>query len=131
MTPMSTSASKARSARGLLAGLATAAALAALSAGCGGGDSGAGGSTAAETSVAAAVEQALYEKGDTQEISCESLGAVEVAGVSREVARCSFSEEKDGAGEMRARGGCFVLENGAALDVTMDVPADVTCFTKT
>ena len=91
----------------------------------------AGDSTAAEPSVAAAVEQALYEKGDTQEISCESLGSVEVAGVSREVARCSFSEEKDGAGEMRARGGCFVLEDGAALDVTMDVPADVTCFTKT
>ena len=94
-------------------------------------DSAAGDSTAAETSVAAAVEQALYEKGDTQELSCESLGTVEVAGVSREVARCSFSEEKDGAGEMRARGGCFVLEDGAALDVTMDVPADVTCFTKT
>ena len=131
MTPMSTTASSARSARGLLAALATAAALAALAAGCGGSDSGAGDSTAAETSVAAAVEQALYEKGDTQEISCESLGTVEVAGVSREVARCSFSEEKDGAGEMRARGGCFVLEDGVALDVTMDVPADVTCFTKT
>jgi hypothetical protein len=128
---MSARASNARSARGRLAALATVAALAALAAGCGGSDSGAGDSTAAENSVAAAVEQALYEKGDTQELSCESLGTVEVAGVSREVARCSFSEEKDGAGEMRARGGCFVLENGAALDVTMDVPADVTCFTKT
>jgi hypothetical protein len=28
---------------------------------------------------------------------------------------------------MRARAGCFVLENGAPLDVTMDVPADVSC----
>jgi hypothetical protein len=131
MTPMSATASSARSARGLLAAFAVAAALGALAAGCGGSDSEAGDSTAAEASVAAAVEQALYEKGDTQEISCESLGTVEVAGVSREVARCSFSEEKDGAGEMRARGGCFVLEDGAALDVTMDVPADVTCVTKT
>lgn len=131
MTPMSANASNTRSARGLLAALAAAAALAALAAGCGGSDSEAGDSTAAEASVAAAVEKALFEKGDTQEISCESLGTVEVAGVSREVARCSFSEEKDGAGEMRARGGCFVLANGVALDVTMDVPADVTCFTKT
>ncbi len=131
MTPMSATASNARSARGLLAALAAAAALAALAAGCGGSESEAGDSTAAEASVAAAVEKALYEKGDTQEISCESLGTVEVAGVSREVARCSFSEEKDGAGEMRARGGCFVVADGVALDVTMDVPADVTCFTKT
>jgi len=131
MTPMSAIASNARSARGLLAALAAAAAFAALAAGCGGSESEAGDSTAAEASVAAAVEKALFEKGDTQEISCESLGTVEVAGVSREVARCSFSEEKDGAGEMRARGGCFVLADGAALDVTMDVPADVTCFTKT
>lgn len=97
--------------------------LAALATGCGGSDS----PTEADTSAAAAVEQALYEKGDTQEVSCESLGTVDVAGVSREVARCSFTEEKDGAGEMRARAGCFVLENGAPLDVTMDVPADVSC----
>jgi hypothetical protein len=128
---MSAIASNARSTRGLLAALAAAAALAALAAGCGGSESEAGDSTAAEASVAAAVEKALFEKGDTQEISCESLGTVEVAGVSREVARCSFSEEKDGAGEMRARGGCFVVADGVALDVTMDVPADVTCFTKT
>lgn len=80
--------------------------------------------------MAASVEKALYEKGDTQEVACESLGTVDVSGVSREVARCTFTEEKDGAGEMRARAGCFVLENGAPLDVTMDVPADVSCFTK-
>jgi hypothetical protein len=128
---MSATASSARSARGRFAALATAVALAALATGCGGSDSDAGDSAAAEQSVAAAVEKALYEKGDTQELSCESVGTVEVAGVSREVARCSFTEEKDGAGEMRARGGCFVLEDGVALDVTMDVPADVTCFTKT
>jgi len=131
MTPMNATTSTARSARGVLATFAAVAALAALVTGCGGGDSTAGESTATDSSVAAAVEKALYEKGDTQEVSCESLGTVEVAGVSREVARCSFSEEKDGAGEMRARGGCFVVENGAPLDVTMDVPADVTCFTKT
>ena len=103
--------------------------LAAGAAGCGG----SGGSpTAGEvTSVAAAVEQALYEKGDTQEVSCVGVGAVDVAGVSREIARCAFSEEENGAGEMRARGGCFVIENGSPLDVTTDVPADVSCFTKT
>lgn len=130
MTPVSATTSNAKRIRGRLAALAVAAALAGLAAGCGDGDSSAGDSTATETSVAAAVETALYEKGDTQEVSCESLGTIEVSGVSREVARCSFSEEENGAGEMRARGGCFVLENGTALDVTMDVPADVTCFTK-
>lgn len=105
--------------------------LVALAAGCSGGDSPAGESTATASPVVAAVEKSLYGKGDTQEVSCESLGTVEVAGVSREVARCSFSEEKNGAGEMRARGGCFVVEDGAALDVTTDVPAEITCFTKT
>jgi hypothetical protein len=80
--------------------------------------------------MAGAVEQALYAKGDTQEVACESIGAVAVSGVSREVVRCSFTEEKDGAGEMRAKAGCFVLEDGAPLDVTMDVPSDVTCVTK-
>lgn len=97
--------------------------LAVLAAGCGGSDS----ASQADTSAAASIEKALYEKGDTQEVSCESLGTVDVGGVSREVARCSFTEEKDGAGEMRAKAGCFVLENGAPLDVTMDVPSDVSC----
>lgn len=97
--------------------------LAVLAAGCGGSDS----ASQADTSAAASIEKALYEKGDTQEVSCETLGTVDVGGVSREVARCSFTEEKDGAGEMRAKAGCFVLENGAPLDVTMDVPADVSC----
>ena len=108
---------------------AVVATLGAVAAGCGSGSSAADEETSGEASVAAAVEKALYEKGDTQEVACESLGTVEVAGVSREVARCSFSEEENGAGEMRARGGCFVLEDGSPLDVTMDVPAEVTCFT--
>jgi hypothetical protein len=127
MTPVSRTASSARRARGSMATLAVAAALVALAAGCG--DDGETGDNA--SAAAAAVEKALYEKGDTQEVSCESIGVVEVSGVAREVARCSFTEEKDGAGEMRARAGCFVLEDGSPLDVTMDVPADVTCFTKT
>ena len=100
-----------------------------LAAGCGD-DAASGESTSTASSPAAAIEQALFEKGDTQEVSCESVGEVEIAGTARDVARCSFTEEKDGAGEMRARAGCFVLENGAPLDVTMDVPADVICFTK-
>jgi hypothetical protein len=116
-----------RSTRGRLALLAAVAALVALAAGCGGDDSTSAETNASDGSLAASVEQALYEKGDTQEVSCESLGTVDVAGVSREVARCSFTEEKDGAGEMRAKAGCFVLEDGAPLDVTMDVPADVSC----
>jgi hypothetical protein len=106
--------------------------LALAAAGCGGGDSSSteSGTTAPDSPVVASVEQALYNRGGTQTISCESLGAVAVAGVSREVTRCMFEEEKDASGEMRARGGCFVVEDGAAVDVTMKVPADVTCFTK-
>lgn len=69
--------------------------------------------------------------GDTQGVSCDDLGTVKVSGVSREVVRCSFSEEKNGSGEMRSRGGCFALDGGTVIDVTLDVPADVTCFTKT
>ena len=108
------------------------AAIAIAAAGCGGGESSSTGSgtTADDSPVVAAVEQALYEQGGTQAISCESLGSVAVAGVSREVARCMFEEEKNDSGEMRARGGCFVVEDGAAVDVTMKVPADVTCFIK-
>ena len=104
--------------------------LAALAAGCGGGDTTTGDATPADGSVAASIEKALYAEGDTQEVACESIGTVQVSGVAREAARCSFTEEKDGAGEMRARAGCFVMENGSPLDVTMDVPADVSCVTK-
>jgi hypothetical protein len=131
MTLMSATTSNATSTRGRFATLAAIAVLTGLAAGCGGDDSTSGNSTAADTSVAGTVEKSLYDMGNTQGVSCENLGTVEVSGVSREVARCSFSEEKDGAGEMRSRGGCFALENGTVLDVTLDVPADVTCFTKT
>ena len=131
MMPVSATTSDARITRGRrLATLAVVAGLAGLAAGCGD-DSSAADTATLDASLAATVEKGLYEKGDTQSVSCESLGTVVVSGVSREVARCSFSEEETGAGEMRARGGCFVLEEGSPLDVTMDVPADVTCFTKT
>lgn len=126
MTPVIATTSRATHPRSLARPFAVAvlaALLAVLAAGCGGSDS----APSADTSSAAAIEKALYEKGDTQEVSCESLGTVDVGGVSREVARCSFTEEKDGAGEMRAKAGCFALENGAPLDVTMDVPSDVSC----
>lgn len=126
---MSTAISNGTRRGGRLTALVAAVALAALAAGCGS-DRSAGDSGATDTSVAAAVETALYAKGDTQEVACESLGTVDVSGVSREIARCSFGEEEDGAGEMRARGGCFVLENGTPLDVTTGVPAGVACFTK-
>jgi hypothetical protein len=131
MTLVSATTSNVRSTCGRLAALALVAVLAGLSAGCGGSDPSSSDSTAADTSIAGAVDKALREMGDTQGVSCESLGAVEVSGVSRKVARCSFSEEKNGSGEMRSRGGCFALEDGTVIDVTLDMPADVTCFTKT
>ncbi len=130
MTAVATTRSMVTSARGRAMTALAAGVLCFVAAGCGNDESSTG-TTTGTTSVASAVEQALYREANTQEIACESLGRILVGGVSREVARCSFTQEENDAGEMRARGGCFVLENGSALDVTTDVPADVTCFTKT
>jgi hypothetical protein len=130
MTLMSATTSNATSTRGRLAALAAIAVFVGLAAGCGG-SSTSGDTTAVDTSVAGTVEKSLYKMGDTQGVSCENLGTVKVSGVSREVVRCSFSEEKNGSGEMRSRGGCFALDDGTVIDVTLDVPADVTCFTQT
>ena len=131
MTLVSATTTSARSARGRLAALAATAALVGLGAGCSGSDSSSDPSSAADASVASTIEKSLYEAGDTQGISCENLGTFDVAGVSREVARCSFSEEKNGSGAMRSRGDCFALDDGVVTDVTLDMPAGVICFTKT
>ena len=131
MTLVSATTSSARSTRGRLTALAVIAVLAALATGCGGERLAVRHECSRPTHrLPERSRRSLYDAGNTQGVSCESLGTVDVAGVSREVARCSFSEEKNGSGEMRARGGCFALEDGAAIDVTLDMPADVTCFTK-
>lgn len=104
------------------------AAAALVAAGCGGGGDGAD-EAGAPTTAVAAVEQALFEQGTTQQIECESLGVLPVSGVEREVVRCSFEQEESQAGEMRPRAGCFVADGGKALDVTGELPPDVTCFT--
>jgi hypothetical protein len=89
---------------------------------CGGGGTSDGGSVQE-------VEDALYGLGTTQLIDCESIGSVAVAGVDRAVARCSFEEEESGDGSMRQRSGCFVVEDGHAVDVTRELPDDVDCIT--
>lgn len=98
-----------------------AAVLVLAAAGCGSGSTTSG--------AAEEVEKALYGLGTTQLIDCVALGTVAVAGTQREVARCSFEEEESGDGSMRLRGGCFVVEEGRAVDVTREVPEDVDCVT--
>jgi hypothetical protein len=100
--------------------------LALATAGCGGGDEASGDEAAA---AAREVEKAIFGLGTTQLIDCVGLGAVAVNGVERLVARCSFEEEESGDGSMRARAGCFVAEEGRAVDVTRDVPETVDCVT--
>jgi hypothetical protein len=97
--------------------------LAVVAAGCGGrGDT-------ASSGAATEVEDALYGLGTTQLIDCTSLGSVDVSGADRDVARCSFEEEESGDGSMRQRSGCFVVEDGRAVDVTRDVPESIDCVT--
>jgi len=112
--------------RWLLAAIVAVLALAA--AGCGGSDTENAGSDDQAAAVRE-VEDALYGLGTTQLIDCVGLGIVPVAGVDRAVVRCSFEEEKSGDGSMRSRAGCFVAEDGRAIDVTRDVPEVVDCVT--
>jgi hypothetical protein len=84
-----------------------------------------------QAAAAREVEDALYGLGTTQLIDCVALGTLPVAGVDREVVRCSFEEEESGDGSMRQRSGCFVAEAGRALDVTRDVPDAVDCVVPT
>jgi hypothetical protein len=95
---------------------ATAIAILVLAAGCGG--SGEEGAPTEE------VFQGVSERGTAQNVRCEDVG-VEVRG--EPVVACSFEEERNESGVMRAADRCFVLREGVLIDVTREVPVGTSC----
>jgi hypothetical protein len=103
---------------------ALALAMVGLAAGCGGGNE-----TAAPSGAPSAksVEQAVFQGGIQQNVRCEPAGTFEVRGSRRRVFRCSFEEEKDVSGVMRDVNACYVLQDGALIDVTRELPVGTSC----
>jgi len=93
-------------------------AVAAL-AGCGGSD------TAGEDSIET-VRNAVVGFGTTQAVRCEDAGPLELRGL--DVVRCGFEEEEDESGVMRAQDRCYVVESGAVVDVTRELPVGTSCM---
>jgi hypothetical protein len=86
---------------------------------------GCGGSAASEEAPVDVVEAAITGFGTTQAVRCEDAGELEVRG--ERVVRCSFEEEEDVSGVMRAKGRCYVVEDGEVIDVTRELPVGTTC----
>lgn len=65
------------------------------------------------------VQNSVVGFGTTQGVRCADAGATlrELA-----VVRCSFEEEEDVSGAMRAQDRCYVVESGAVVDVTRELP---------
>jgi hypothetical protein len=66
----------------------------------------------------------VVAKGTTQGVRCEPIGA-EVRG--EPVVACSFEEERNESGAMRAVDRCFVVRDGVVIDVTREVPVGTSC----
>ena len=89
---------------------------------------GCGGDDGTSSDDVAAVEAGVVALGNTQNVSCEELGTEEVGGVESTVFTCSFDEESNQAGMMRAASRCYVLrEDGTVDDVTADLRARGSC----
>ncbi|HUQ22803.1 MAG TPA: hypothetical protein VM049_07280 [Gaiellaceae bacterium] len=96
---------------------ATSILLAALAlAGCGGNES--------SDRVADEVFDGVVARGTTQGVRCQPVG-VEMRG--EPVVACSFEEERNASGAMRAVDRCFVLRDGVLIDVTREVPVGTSC----
>jgi hypothetical protein len=63
-------------------------------------------------------------KGTTQNIRCDPVG-IEVRG--EPVVACSFEEERNESGVMRAVDRCFVVREGVLIDVSGEVPVGTSC----
>lgn len=97
---------------------ASASFLAALAlAGCGGG-------AEPEGEEVDEVFEGVVAKGTTQDVRCDSVDA-EVRG--EPVVACSFEEERNESGVMRAVDRCFVVREGVLIDVTREVPVGTSC----
>ena len=62
--------------------------------------------------------------GTTQDVRCDPVD-VEVRG--EPVVACSFEEERNASGAMRAVDRCFVVRDGVLIDVTREVPVGTSC----
>ena len=88
--------------------------VAAALAGCGGDDR-----PAAKESIDT-VRAAIVGFGTTQSVRCEDADGAELRGLA--VVRCGFEEEVDESGVMSAQDRCYVVESGAVVDVTRELP---------
>jgi hypothetical protein len=70
------------------------------------------------------VFQGVVGRGTTQDVHCDDVG-VEVRG--KPVVACSFEEERNESGVMRAVDRCFVMSEGVLIDVTREVPVGTSC----
>jgi hypothetical protein len=66
----------------------------------------------------------VVAKGTTQDVHCEAVDA-EVR--EEPVVGCSFEEERNASGAMRAVDRCFVVRAGVLIDVTREVPVGTSC----
>ncbi len=66
------------------------------------------------------VEKFVVGFGTTQGVRCEPAGEAELRGLA--VVRCAFEQEEDVSGAMRAQDRCYVVESGAVVDVTRELP---------
>ena len=89
--------------------------VAAALAGCGD-----GGGSGAEADDVTQVRDSVVGFGTTQGVRCERAGGAELRGLA--VVRCSFEQEEDVSGAMRAQDRCYVVESGAVVDVTRELP---------
>jgi hypothetical protein len=87
---------------------------AAAFAGCGG-DAEPAGNESVDT-----VRAAVVGFGTTQAVRCEDADGATLRGLA--VVRCGFEEEEDESGVMRAQDRCYVVESGAVVDVTRELP---------
>jgi hypothetical protein len=83
-------------------------------AGCGGDDEQAG------NAPVDAVRAAVVGFGTTQAVRCEDADGATLRGLA--VVRCGFEQEVDESGVMSAQDRCYVVESGAVVDVTRELP---------
>ncbi len=83
-------------------------------AGCGGDE------PAASEDELEVVRSSIVGFGTTQGVRCEDADGARVRGLA--VVRCTFEEEEDVSGAMRAQDRCYVVEAGAVVDVTRELP---------
>jgi hypothetical protein len=82
------------------------------------------GEEAASDAATDEVFEGVVAKGTAQDVECSPVG-VEVRG--EPVVACSFEEEVNASGVMRAADRCFVVREGVLIDVTREVPVGTSC----